>query len=195
MSTGRKTNMIYIELFLSFFQVGLFSIGGGMAAIPLIQEQIVNIKQWLTLSEFTDLVTIAEMTPGPIALNAATFVGTQVDGFLGSIVATIGCITPSCIIVSILAYIYHKYSASSVIQDILFCIRPAVVALIAAAGLNFIDLGIWNNSSLGKVVSNINIIYVLLFITAILFLRKFKFNPILVMFIIGILGCVLYLFI
>ena len=101
--------MILLKLFWSFFQIGMFSIGGGMAAMPLIQNQVVNLHHWLTLTEFTDLITIAEMTPGPIAINSATFVGIRIAGIPGAIVATIGCIFPSCIIVSFLAWIYFKF--------------------------------------------------------------------------------------
>ena len=72
--------MIYLELFWSFFQIGLFSIGGGYAAMPLIQNQVVDIHPWLTMTQFADIMTIAEMTPGPIAINSATFVGIQVAG-------------------------------------------------------------------------------------------------------------------
>jgi len=95
--------MILLKLFWSFFQIGMFSIGGGMAAIPLIQNQVVNLHHWLTLTEFTDLITIAEMTPGPIAINSATFVGIRIAGIPGAIISTVGCIFPSCIIVSLLA--------------------------------------------------------------------------------------------
>ena len=101
--------MIYIKLFLSFLQVGLFSIGGGYAALPLIQNQVVEAHKWLTMGEFTDLITIAEMTPGPIAVNSATFVGIHIAGWQGAVIATFGCILPSCLIVSLLAYIYYKY--------------------------------------------------------------------------------------
>lgn len=98
--------MIYLELFWSFSQVGLFSIGGGYAAMPLIQNQVVDIHPWLTMTGFADIMAIAEMTPGPIALNAATFVGIQVAGLPGALIATIGCIFPSCVIVMTLAYVY-----------------------------------------------------------------------------------------
>ena len=81
-----------LMLFWSFFQVGLFSFGGGMASLPLIQEQVVDTHAWLTLSEFSDLVTIAEMTPGPLAVNAATFVGIRIAGIPGALLATFGCI-------------------------------------------------------------------------------------------------------
>lgn len=92
--------MMYIQLFLSFFQISLFSFGGGYAALPLIQGQVVNVHHWLSMTEFTDLITISQMTPGPIAINAATFVGMKLTGMPGAVVATLGYITPSCIIVT-----------------------------------------------------------------------------------------------
>ena len=101
--------MIYLELFWSFFQVGLFSIGGGYAAMSLIQDQVVDIHPWLTMTGFADIMAIAEMTPGPIAVNAATFVGIQVAGLPGALIATIGCIFPSCVIVMALAYMYYCF--------------------------------------------------------------------------------------
>ena len=125
--------MNLVELFLSFLQIGLFSIGGGYAAIPLIRYQTVILHGWLTESQFLDLATIAEMTPGPIAINGATFVGLQVAGIPGAIVATLGCIFPSLILVSILAWVYRKYRTLPLLQSILSSLRPAVVALIASA--------------------------------------------------------------
>lgn len=101
--------MIYLQLFFSFLQIGALSFGGGYAAMPLIQEQVVTMHGWLSMETFSDLVTIAEMTPGPIAVNSATFVGTRIAGPGGAVVATLGCILPSCIIVTLLAYIYTKY--------------------------------------------------------------------------------------
>ena len=104
--------MIYLQLFLSFLQIGAFSFGGGYAAMPLIQEQVITRHAWLTMDSFANLVTIAEMTPGPIAINAATFVGTQIAGFPGALAATIGCILPSCIFVTVLACIYTNTTVS-----------------------------------------------------------------------------------
>ena len=103
--------------------------------MPLIQEQVVTLHGWLSMEAFTDLVTIAEMTPGPIAVNSATFVGTQIAGLGGAVVATLGCILPSCIIVTLLAYIYTKYRNMSLLQGTLASLRPAVVAMIAKAGV------------------------------------------------------------
>ena len=96
--------MIYLQLFLSFLQIGLFSFGGGYAAMPLIQEQVTEIHPWLSMSEFTDLITISQMTPGPIAVNGATFIGIKMAGIPGALVATFGCILPSCVIVGGISY-------------------------------------------------------------------------------------------
>ena len=122
--------MIYLKLFFSFLKIGMFSVGGGYAAMPLIQSEVVSGHGWLSMGEFTDLITIAEMTPGPIAVNSATFVGIRIAGVPGAFAATFGCIFPSCIIVSLLAFIYRKYKNVSVLQNILAGLRPAVVALI-----------------------------------------------------------------
>ena len=101
--------MIYLELFWSFLQIGLFSFGGGYAALPLIQQQVVDNHAWLSMTEFTNLITISQMTPGPIAINSATFVGIKIAGIPGAVVATLGCVLPSCIIVTIIAKLYLKY--------------------------------------------------------------------------------------
>ena len=85
----------FLELFWSFFQIGLFSIGGGYAALPLIQAQVVDQYGWMTMTEFSDIITISQMTPGPIAINAATFVGIRIAGLAGAVVATLGCVFPS----------------------------------------------------------------------------------------------------
>ena len=130
--------MTLLKLFWSFFQVGLFSFGGGYAAMPFIREQVIDVNHWLTMNEFVDVVTISQMTPGPIAINAATFVGTKVSGVPGAIIATAGCVTPSCIIVLILAFLYYKYRELWAIKGALKGLRPAVVSLIASAGLSIL---------------------------------------------------------
>ena len=126
--------MIYLELFLAFFRIGLFSIGGGYAAMPLIQDQVVDLHPWLTMTEFADIITIAEMTPGPIAINAATFVGIRIAGLPGAVIATVGCVCPSCVIVLLLAYLYYRFRGSDMVQGVLAGLRPAVIAMIASAG-------------------------------------------------------------
>lgn len=185
--------MLLLQLFWSFFQIGLFSIGGGYAAMPLIQNQVVELNKWLTLTDFIDLITIAEMTPGPIAINSATFVGTRIAGLGGAIVATIGCILPSSIIVSLLAYLYFKYSNLKLIQGILGGLRPAVVALIASAGLSIIILSFWGEHGVSLDITTLNIVSVCLFSASLFLLRKFKPNPILVMLGSGFIGGIIYL--
>ena len=134
---------VLFQLFFAFIQVGLFSVGGGYAAIPLIQNQIVDIHKLMTLGEFTDLITIAEMTPGPISINSATFVGTRLAGIPGAVLCTLGCIIPSFIICLTLAHFYYKYRNFSGVQTVLSALRPAVVALIASAGLSILLLGLF----------------------------------------------------
>ena len=141
--------MIYWQLFISFFQVGLLSVGGGYAAMPLIQSQVVVQHPWLTLSEFTDLITIAEMTPGPIGINSATFVGIRIGGILGALLASLGFILPGCLIGSLLANLYRRWKDGPVLQGILGALRPAVVALITAAGLSILQLVAVNQTTGG----------------------------------------------
>ncbi len=184
--------MIYLELFWSFFQVGLFSFGGGYAALPLIQEQVLESHKWLTQIEFMDVLTISQMTPGPIAINAATFVGTKVAGFPGSIVATIGCITPSCIIVLVLATLYYKYKGLNMVQGIIKGLRPAVVALIASAGFSIFMTALFGKDTLPIQLSDISWIAVALFAACLFILRKFKWNPIYVMLLAGAAGVIVY---
>ena len=184
--------MIYLELLWSFFQIGLFSIGGGYAAMPLIQHQVVDLHPWLTMTQFADIMTIAEMTPGPIAINSATFVGIQVAGLPGALVATLGCILPSCVIVMALAYLYYRYKGLSMVQGILSGLRPAVVAMIASAGLSLLILSLYDARELPADLSGVNWISVGIFTVAILILRRWKVNPIWVMAGAGAAGVLLY---
>lgn len=185
--------MMLLELFWSFIQIGMFSFGGGMASIPLIQYQVVDLHKWLSLTEFTDLITIAEMTPGPIAINSATFVGIRLAGISGALVATLGCILPSCIIVSFMAWLYYKYRNLTVIQGVLSGLRPAVVALIASAGLTIFVFAIWGETGFSLQENGINYISLMLFGVGVFVLRKWKVNPIYVMLGSGVIGGVLFL--
>lgn len=187
--------MIYLQIFVSFFQIGLLSFGGGYAALPLIENQVIDVHKWLSLAEFADLITISQMTPGPIALNAATFVGTRVGGLFGAIVATIGCVTPSCMIVLILAYLYYKYKNLSTIQGMLNGLRPAVVSLIASAGISILALAIFKTEEttlLNMKFSDINIVSLILIAIGVFVLKKYKSNPIHVIIASGVIGFIIY---
>lgn len=185
--------MIYLKLFWCFFQIGLFSFGGGYAALPLIEEQVVRQNGWLTMTGFTDIITISQMTPGPIAINAATFVGIQIAGFFGAIIATLGCITPSCIIVLSLAWLYQRYKELPIIQGILSGLRPAVVALIASAGVSILFLSFFKEETWPPNMAHLQSGAVCLFILSLIGLRKYKLNPITVMLLSGGVAVFFYL--
>lgn len=176
--------MIYLQMFWSFFQIGLFSFGGGYAAVPLIQEQIVKQRQWMELEQFVDFVTISEMTPGPIALNCATFVGQQMGGSPGALVCTLGCIAPSLILGLFLSFLYMKYRKLTVMKNILAGLRPVTVAMIAAAGLSIFLLAVYPGQFRG--------IELALCILDLILLKKFRLSPVLIIFGTGIAGTLLY---
>lgn len=184
--------MIYLELLWSFFQIGLFSIGGGYAAMPLIQNQVVDIHPWLTMTQFADIMTIAEMTPGPIAINSATFVGIQVAGLPGAIVATAGCVFPSCVIVMSLAYIYYRFRGLNMVQGILAGLRPAVIAMIASAGISLLIMAVYGQRVLPEDLMSFDAIAVMIFLIGIIALRVWKPNPLWIMAGSAVLGVILY---
>lgn len=152
--------------------------------MPLIQGQVVSLHGWLSMTEFTDLITISQMTPGPIAVNSATFVGIKIAGIPGAIAATAGCILPSCIIVTLLAKIYLKYRNLTVLQGVLSSLRPAVVAMIASAGISILLSAFWGNAS-SILLENTNWSLVAIFVISVLLLKKYKMNPIWVMLLAG----------
>lgn len=182
--------MILVSLFISFVIIGAFSFGGGYAALPLIQNQIVSLHHWLSPDEFNHLITISQMTPGPIAINSATFVGLKIDGIAGAVTATLGCVLPSCIIVTLLAYFYLKYRDLSVIRTVLGTLRPAVIALIATAGLAMLIPVIFQDSALR--LDAVRIEGIALFLGCLWLLREKRCSPILVMVLAGALQAGLY---
>lgn len=184
--------MLLAKLFIAFIQVGLFSVGGGYAAIPLIQEQIVNIYGLMTLSEFSDLITVAEMTPGPISINSATFVGMRIAGIPGVLLCTIGCIIPSFCICLILAHFYYKYRHVNGVQIVLGSMRPAVVALIASAGASILMLGLFQAELQNVVLHNLRLVELAIFIGSLFILRKYKTSAIAIILGSGIIGTFIY---
>lgn len=184
--------MLLLKLFFAFIQVGLFSVGGGYAAIPLIQEQIVNIYELMTLEEFSDLITVAEMTPGPISINSATFVGMRISGIPGVLICTLGCIIPSFCICLTLAHFYYKYRTVSGVQVVLGALRPAVVALIASAGASILMLGLFQAELHEIILSNIRWVELGIFVLSLFLLRKFKCSAITIILGSGVAGTVIY---
>lgn len=183
---------LLLELFISFAAVGLVCVGGGYASMPLIQAEVIDKHGWLTLNEFIDIFTISQMTPGPIGINAATFVGSKVAGIPGSIAATTGFVFPSVIIVLSLGYLYYKYGNVGPIRGILNGLRPAVVALIASAGVNFILLAFWNKEKLPVDIGKTDMVAVLIFVLTWIALKK-KVGTIKLLASSGVLGLILYM--
>ena len=146
--------MIFLELFFTFFMIGMFTIGGGYAMLSLIQNEVVTVHGWITDTTFTDIVAISQMTPGPIGINSATYVGYEVLAqsgasefmcILGSFTATFAVVIPSFMIVLMLCKVYEKWKEHYMFKGIMSGLRPAVLGLIGTAALglatpeNFID--------------------------------------------------------
>lgn len=177
------------ELFLSFLQIGLMSIGGGYAAMPLIQAQTVTLHGWLTMGEFADLVTIAEMTPGPIGINAASFVGMRIAGVGGAVAATLGFLTAPALIVSLFALLYYRYKNLPWLKTILQCLKPVVVALIASAGIKLFLQAVFQEGAIS--MQNADYAALLLFGVSLFCLRKWKYHPMLILALCGAAGLML----
>jgi len=185
--------MLYFELFLQFFVIGALSFGGGYASLPLIQSTVVERKGWLTAAEFADVLTLSEVTPGPIALNAASFAGFRTAGIPGSVAATLGCAAPSCILVSILAVLYMKYRKGSVFSKILTAIRPAVCAMIVSSFAAVAALALFGTSVLSEIaLSMLNTVSLMLFAGALLLLFTQRIPPAAVIVLSGICGVILF---
>ena len=174
--------MIYLQLFWTYCKIGLFGFGGGYAMLSLIQNEVVEKHAWLTAGEFTDIVAISQMTPGPIGINSATYIGYTVTGsVLGSVIATFAVCLPSFIIVLLIARAYKKFSSNRWVNYALLGLRPVVVGLIASAALllmnqeNFIDYK-----------------SIIIFATAFILTKFLKIHPILMIVLAGISGLLLY---
>lgn len=180
------------QLFISFATVGLFCVGGGYASMPLIQAEVIDKHAWLTMNEFVDIFTISQMTPGPIGINAATFVGSKVAGIPGSIAATFGFVFPSLIIMLVLAYLYQKYGDVGAIRGILNGLRPAVVALIGSAGVGIFLLALWNKEALPVSIIQTDKVGLLIFALAWVVIRTKKLGTIQTLLASGVVGLLLY---
>jgi chromate transporter len=169
-----------IKLFIAFLKIGAFSFGGGYGVLAFMQREIIESNKWINFKDFTNIVAIAEMTPGPIAVNASTFVGFKMGGFIGSTLATFGVIFVPFILSLIVSVYFNKFKHLKQVNWILKGIRPAVLGLIAAACFN-----------IGK-ISFIDIKSVIIGILVFLGVYKFKVHPILALVISGFLGIIVY---
>lgn len=184
--------MPFINLFIMFFRIGLFSFGGGYAMLPLIFQGVQEFGI-MTAAEFSRLVALSQVTPGPIAVNAATYVGFQYAGIGGAAVATVGVALPSFIMVLIVMHFIQKFEESKSLNAVLCGIRPAAVGLIASAMIFLAENSIFNGPILSirlveNVMDYINVLPCVIFIGTILLAGKFKVGPIKLTLLAGIIG-------
>lgn len=190
--------MLFLELFITFFQIGLFGFGGGYAMLSMIQGEVVTGHHWISSSEFTDIVAISQMTPGPIGINSATYVGytavvnagySHVWGIAGSITATFAVVLPSFILMIAISKFFLKYQKHPLVESVFKGLRPAVVGLLASAALLLMtaeNFGSYQTDTYQWCIS------ILIFLIAFIGTRKFKVNPILMIALCGLAGWILY---
>ncbi|MCC8146704.1 MAG: chromate transporter [Bacteroidales bacterium] len=174
--------LLYWQLFVTYFKIGLFGFGGGYAMLSLIQHEVVDKREWISATEFTDIVAISQMTPGPIGINSATYIGYSVtNNVLGSVIATFAVCLPSFILVLAIAHSYRKFSANKYVEYAFEGLRPATVGLVGAAALllmnneNFIDFK-----------------SIIIFVIAFILTMFTKLHPILLILLAGIAGLFIY---
>lgn len=187
--------MIFLQLFYTFFKIGLFGFGGGYAMISMIQGEVVTRHEWLSSNEFTDIIAISQMTPGPIGINSATYVGysavvnagySHAVGILGSTIATVSVVLPSFILMVLISKFFLKYQKHPIIASVFEGLRPGVVGLLVAAALvlmNRENFGTYNWQILTSII---------LFAGTFIASYRYKVNPILLIVICGIIGYVTF---
>lgn len=190
--------MIFLQLFYTFFKIGLFGFGGGYAMLSMIQGEVVTKHNWITPSEFTDIVAISQMTPGPIGINSATYVGYAAVtdagyapwiGIAGAATATLAVILPSFLLMLTISRLLLRHRNNPIIASIFCGLRPAVVGLLASAALLLMtseNFGSVSTSPFQFIVS------ILIFISAFVGVKVLKFSPILVILLSGLIGGVVY---
>lgn len=171
---------LLLQLFVSFLKVGAFAFGGGYAMIPLISQEVVTYRGWLEMEEFIDVIAISQGTPGPIAINSATFVGFKVAGVIGSITATLGVVLPSFVIMMVLGRLFLRYKEVPVVKHMLSGIRPVVVALILAAAFSVLP-----NSITGIIPAIVAAVVIIAIVV-------FDVDPILLLVLSGVMGFFAY---
>ena len=185
--------MIYLQLFWEFLKIGLFAVGGGMATLPFLQR-LSESSGWFPQSLITDMVAISESTPGPIVINMATYVGYNVAGVPGGIVATMGEILPSIIIVVIVSKSLERFRGSRTVDAAFYGLRPAVTGLIAAAGVSVMQVAMFHvelYQETGSFLAAVDWRKVIFFVAAFAAIKKFKLHPIVYIACAAVVGLVL----
>ena len=184
--------MIYLRLYLEFFKIGLFAVGGGFTALPFIR-QLAEKYGWITERQILDMIAISESTPGSMSVNSATFVGNKTVGVLGGLVATAGVVTPSVIVILLIAHYFLRFSGTSTIRSMFPGIRPAVTGLIAAVGFEVARIVLVSIDKLeltSTILSVLNIKMVILFGIVLYLMIKYKKHPIIYLLGLAIIGII-----
>ena len=185
--------MIYLQLFWEFLKIGLFAVGGGMATLPFLQV-LADKTGWYSQALITDMIAISESTPGPIGINMATYVGCNVAGFLGGVVATMGVILPAIVIVVTVSRYLEKFRGNKLVDAAFYGLRPAVTGLIAAAGLSVLQVSMFHfdlYQQTGVLMDAIDLKKIIFFIAAFAAIKKFKLHPIVYIACAAVVGIVL----
>ena len=172
--------MIYLQLFWEFLKIGLFAVGGGMATLPFLQD-LADKTGWYSQSLITDMIAISESTPGPIGINMATYVGCNVAGFLGGVVATMGEILPAIVIVVTVSRYLEKFRGSKLVDAAFYGLRPAVTGLIAAAGISVVKVAMFHFDlyrQTGVLTDAFDLKKIIFFVAAFAAIKKFKLHPV-----------------
>lgn len=179
--------MIYLELFITFFKIGAFTFGGGYAMLPLIQEEVLK-HNWVSVDEILNFIAVSESTPGPFAVNIATYIGITLGGIFGAFFATLGVILPSFIIILIVARFFAKFNNHQIVKGVMSGLKPAVIGLIASAVLTVFGTVFFPNGLKSYVLNDLKF-YILLLIFVIATLLAFKkIHPIIIIILSALLG-------
>ena len=168
------------KIFLAFVKIGSLAFGGAYASMPLIEQQIVRATGWMSFQEFYDLIAIDELTPGPILINSATFIGMKLGGIPGAITATIGCILPACIVSLVLIHLYRRYREIPLISEIMNCLKSMSVAMIFSTVVKIFVSAVFPENQL----KNIDLFAIVMIGASYFLLKRYRINPIFIM-----LGC------
>ncbi len=178
--------MFLLQLFLTFLKIGAFTFGGGYAMLPLMQQEVMN-NGWMTEEELLNFIAVAESTPGPVAINMATYIGVEMAGIIGAIVATLGVVLPSFVVILIISRFYVKYKNSFVVKSCLDGLRPVVVGLIGAAIIS-LGMGVFFPSGISSEAFDYSFVCSVLIFGLVVYLAFKKTNPILLIIISATLG-------
>jgi chromate transporter len=171
---------LLVKIFVVFFKIGAFSFGGGNAILPLIRQEVIVNNKWIGYNEFTDLVAISQATPGPVAINSATYIGYKVAGIQGSLLATLGVSLPTFLIMLTLTHYFFRFRENQYVKDAFLGLVPATVGLVAAAAIMLVPSSFIDYKS------------VLIFAAVFVASYKYKIDPIILILVTGLLGYLIY---